>query len=187
MSPSIKLEVVPDFSRLDNMMKAAGKNAGPAINRAVNRTGEMARTQMVKVLVPQTGLKYRAVRSALKLTKAGSSSGSAVIKSRGGDIRLKFFGPRETRKGTSAAPRSRRQVFAGTFMKGGLFPDRKTIRFGKGQVFKRVGSSRLPIVHARSGVFIPEEMIRDASATAFYSTVARVLPDRLAHELLRML
>lgn len=174
-----------DLTRLANMIGAAGQNAGPAINRAVNRAGDMAKTAMIRSLVPQTGLKYGIIKRALKTERAtGPSGGAYTISSRGGDIRLKFFSPRETRKGVSAAPRSQRQIFAGSFMKGGRFPGRVTISKFNNNVFKRAGGTRYPIAMQRSGVTIPEEMVSGATEAAFYSTAASVLHQRLAHELL---
>jgi Prophage minor tail protein Z (GPZ) len=185
---TVSLDVAFDFSRLHNLMKAAGARTPGAIDRAVNRTAEMARTKMVKVLVPQTGLKYRAVRSALRLSKAKGGSNTASVLSRGGDIRLRFFGPRVVGKaGVSAAPRSKRQIFKSRFMRGGLYQSGKAVLGGK-TPFERVkGAVRLPIRSARSGVYIPEEMITNASAEVFHDTVARVLPERLSHELGRAL
>lgn len=175
------------LKRFENMLAAAGKGAVPALNRAVNRAGDMAKTAMVRVLAPQTGLKPKVIRKALSSKKANATNGATyVIYSKGGDIRLKYFAARETRKGVSAAPFSNRQIFAGTFIKGGRFPNRVDIGMG-GHVFKRTGAARKPIVLQRSGVFIPEEMISGASGAAFHSTAERVLPDRLAHELLRLL
>lgn len=186
MTPTIKVDV-SSFKRLANMIQAASANAGPAMNRAVNRAGDMAKTAMIRTLAPQTGLRPKVIRKALRSKRASSlAGGSYVIESRGGDVRLKYFSARETRKGVSAAPWSQRQIFAGTFIKGGRFPNRVTLGMG-GHVFKRTGAARKPIIAARSGVFIPEEMISGSSAAAFYATADRVLPERLAHELLRIL
>lgn len=186
MSVKIKADL-SSFKRLANMLQAAGSGASPAVNRAVNRTGDMAKAAMIRVLVPQTGLKPSVVRKALRSKRATASfGGQYVIESKGGDIRLKFFTARETRKGVSAAPRSARQTFAGTFIKGGRFPNRVGLKMG-GHVFKRSGAARKPIELVRSGVFIPDEMISGASADAFFATAERVLPNRLAHELLRAL
>lgn len=186
MPLSIKVDA-SGFKRFSNMLQAASANAGPAMNRAVNRAGDMAKTAMIKALVPQTGLKPKVIRKALRSKRASAvAGGTYVIESKGGDIRLKYFNARETRKGVSAAPWGQRQVFAGTFIKGGHFPNRVALAMG-GHAFKRSGAARKPIVAARSGLFIPEEMISGASAGAFYATANRVLPERMAHELLRIL
>lgn len=181
-----------DFERLHNLMGAAGAQTPFIARRAVSRTLTMARTAMVRPMVRQTGLKARTIRKAM-VTSATSNhalargSGlSGEIYARGGDVRLKFFGARETRKGVSAAPRSVRQLFGGAFIKGGRFPKRKPLRFG-GEVFRRVGGGRGPLRTVKTGVFIAEEMVKGASMDAFFTTVSTVMPRRLEHELMRVL
>lgn len=183
------------FDRLHNMLAAAGPKARDAIRRALNHTGAKAKTQMIRALTAQTGLKRGVIVRALKVSRAvhggdmsspGSGGLAFAIRSAGGNIRLKFFGARETRKGVTAAPRGQRQLYAGAFIKGGRFPRRVTLKFG-GNVYRRAGGSRLPIQQIRSGVFIPEEMVEGASRDAFLGTVESSLPARLSHELLRIL
>lgn len=185
--PSL-LEVRVDPAQLErvaNLIGALGKNAGPAITRAINHTGDVAKTQMIRTLTTQTGLRRQTIVKALRVTAAATAGGAYTIRSRGGDISLKYFGARETRAGVSAAPFGQRRIFAGSFIKGGRFPNRVALSKGNGQVFQRAGSSRLPITKLDSGVFIPKEMTEGATAAVFQATVAARLPDRLAHEMLR--
>jgi hypothetical protein len=175
-----------DASQIDHLaevFKKAEREAPQAIARAIRRTGDMTATQVVRTLTAQTGLKRAVIVRAVKKMPAGMTYS---LKSRGGNVGLKYFGARETRKGVSAAPWNARRVFAGTFMKGGLFPHRVGLKLG-GQVFVRTGSGRTPIVRQKSGLFIPKEMISGASAAAFLATVNRVLPVRLQHEIAAIL
>lgn len=167
---------------------AHGAEASPAaVRRAVNHTGDKARTQMRRALVDQTGLKRKVIVKALKTRKiSAKTGGSYTILSRGGDVRLKFFGARETQAGVSAAPWNKRQLFARTFIKGGKFPGRVKLNMG-GNVFVRVGSDRFPLKTVHSGLFIPKEMVTGHSAEAFDRVVASDLIDRIAHEILRSL
>lgn len=181
---SVKIDAA-DFNRVGNLIAAAGRKAPLAITRAVNHTGDKARTQMRRVLVPQTGLKMKTIRKAVTSTRS-FNGGDYVIKSSGGNIRLKFFKARETRKGVSAAPWNKRRVYGGSFMKGGRFPKRVALNMG-GAVIARAGAGRTPLKTIKSGLFIPEEMVKGQSAAAFYSTVEANLPGRLAHELLRVM
>ena len=175
------------FTRLGNMIAAAGGKAPIALARAVNHTGDKARTAMARALAPQTGLKPRTTRKALKARKMWPGrSGSYVISASGGDVRLKFFAARETRKGVSAAPWGKRRAYPGTFIKGGLPEYRVPLNLG-GHVFRRTGAGRLPITVVRSGLYIPQELVKGESAAAFDSTVRRDLPARLGHELARIL
>lgn len=182
------MQINYDFTpllKISNALHAAGKNIPLVINRAINHTGDKARTQMRNVLVGQTGLKRKTIVKAVKSTKA-FGSGAYTIYSRGGNIRLKFFGARETRRGVTAAPWNARRLYAGTFMKGGRFPNRVGLNMG-GAVFQRTGQGRSPIKAVKSGLFIADEMVSGASEQAFNTTVERELPPRLAHELYRVL
>ena len=176
------------LKRLANVLGALGKDAPAAIARAVNHTGDKARTQMIRTLTAQTGLKRKVIVKALRVTRASAAKGTMEyrIDSAGGNVSLKYFGARETRVGVSAAPWGARRVYAGTFMKGGRFPNRVALDLN-GQVFKRGGAGRMPIVKQKSGLFIPAEMVKGATADAFTEAVDRDLPDRLAHEIARAL
>ena len=178
MPPTITVSVDGSaFARLGNAMKAAGRNAPVALAWGINAVGAKTATRMRRALVAQTGMKYGVFVRALR-TKNARPGGSMEfrIDARGGDVRLKFFSPRETRAGTSAAPWNKRTVYAGAFMKGGRFPNRVPLKMGRGNVFKRVGKGRNPIKVQRSGLYIPEEMVTGASREAFNATVSADLP-----------
>lgn len=179
------------IARLGNQIGAAGAKAPLALARAINHTGAKARTQMIRALVPQTGLKRKVIVKALRESKASEGGLTYTITSNGGNIRLKHFGARETAKGVSAAPWSKRSVYPHTFMKAGWWPSRVVKPNWNGQVFARLssktssGMDRFEVV--RSGLFIPEEMVTGASAAAFNSMAASDLPARLEHELGRVI
>ena len=170
---------------LAEKFRRAGNQAPHAIRRALNHTGDKTRTQVIRALTAQTGLKRKVIASAVKTKRANYGALEYRLRSKGGNVRLKFFGARETRKGVSAAPWNARRVYSGAFMKGGRFP--KRVVFSKrgmgGNVFRRAGRGRLPIEQVRSGLFIPNEMINGQSAAAFLATVKALLPARVAHEL----
>jgi hypothetical protein len=176
--------------RFDNIIAALGpKKSRQAINRAVNRAGDMTRTAMRRALVKQTGLKSKTVGRALRTKRSSWSTDQALaytITVRGGDIRLKHFSARETRAGVSAKPFGVRKLFAGAFIKGGRFPDRKTLNFG-GQVMQRIGRDRLPIEVVTSGVVLPEQVVQGESIKAFETVGRAKLVERMSHELNRML
>lgn len=159
---------------------------GNAARRAINRTGDMARTQVVRALSRQTGLPQKLIRHAVKTRRANYSSYQYEMYTRGGDISLKFFSPRETRRGVSVKLPGGREIIAGTFMKGGRFPNRVGISGFNGHVFKRDGGGRFPIVRVKSGVIIPVEMVRGETARAFHQSVRANLPRRFAHEISRL-
>ena len=185
MSGGVDLRVdASGFINAAKTFESAGKNAPAAIRRAVNRTGDMAKTQVKRVLVIQTGLKAKVIDKALKSTPASGGSLSYVIESRGGDVRVQYFGAKESGSGVVAHPWNSSRMYAGGFMKQGFT---RRVAFTKpgmaGHVFKRSGAGRLPIGQLKSGLYIPKEMVSGASKAAFESTVASVLPRRLDHEL----
>lgn len=174
------------LKRFGNQLAALGSQAEVVLSRALNHEGDKARTQVVRALTAQTGLLRKTIVKAVRRITAWPTRGLFYgIESKGGDIRLKFFMPRETSAGVSAAPWGGRRVFAGTFMKGGRFPNRVPLRMG-GNVFKRAGSLRLPIEVQRSGLYIPDEMIKGASASAFETSFGGLVA-RVEHEIGRLL
>lgn len=188
MAAMLEVKLDPaQLEKLANLIGAAGKNAPAALASAINHTGDKAKTAMTQALTVQTGLQKKVIVKALRVTRAGAGSLTYTIRSAGGDVSLKYFGARETRAGVSAAPWGRRQVYTGTFIKGGRFPNRVALPKLNGQVMRRESGSKLPIAKAKSGLFIPNEMVTGATAVAFNEVAERDLPDRLAHELLRVI
>lgn len=174
------------LDRLANGFASAGDQAPHAIRRGLNRTGDKVRTQVKRALVAQTGLKAGVINRAVKTRRASYGHLAYELRSRGGDVSLKFFAARETRRGVSAAPHGQRQIFPGDFIKGGRFPNRVGLKMG-GHVFKRTGSGRTPIEKQKSGVIIPEEMVSGESERAFYAEANKHLADDIAHELYAIL
>jgi hypothetical protein len=172
-----------EIDHLAELFKRAEREAPKAIARAIKRTGDQTATRVVRALTAQTGLQRQVIARAVKKKPAGLTY---TLKSRGGNVALKYFKARETRKGVSAAPWNHRRVFAGMFIKGGRFPKRVALGLG-GQVFKRTGASRVPIARVKSGLFIPTEMVTGATAGEFLSAVRQILPARLQHEIAAIL
>jgi hypothetical protein len=143
---------------------------------AVNHTLGKVETQVGRAVVKQTGLKYGAVKSAMKRYSANASTLRGEIVGRGPYIALKEFGARKTKKGVSAAPWATRRVFPHTFF----------VKAFGGNVFKRKGKKRFPI-KGLYGPAIPKEMVKDESARVFGVTVATQLPPRVQHELARLI
>ncbi|WP_336488304.1 hypothetical protein [Methylobacterium nigriterrae] len=181
------------LGRFSNQLGELGAKAPIALARALNHTGTKARTQVIKALTQQSGLKRSVIVRAVKVNKATAAAeqfgyvGSLTytLTTHGGDISLKFFAPKETRAGVSAAPRGRRQLFAGTFTKGGRFPNRKGPVMG-GQVFRNVSPNhdwRGRAQLQNSGVYIPDEMLQGATAATFEQVMGADLEKRVSHEI----
>ena len=177
---------VKGLQRFENMLGALGTEAPKAVNRAINRTGDMARTRVVKTLAKQTGLPQKTIRKLVKVKRSTWADLSYNMSAAGGDVSLKFFKSRETRKGVTAFVRGKRQLYEGTFMKGGSFVrGRVALKMG-GHVFLRIGN-RTDLEKQKSGVVIPAEMVDGATREEFERTVEQQLPRRLDHEIGRIL
>jgi hypothetical protein len=177
---------VRDLERFGNMIGALGQDGPKAVNRALNRTGDMARTRVVRELAKQTGLPQKTIRKAVKVKRSSWQDLEYRLSSSGGDVSLKYFKARETRKGVTAFVRGERELFEGAFTKGGSFARGRVALNMGGHVFQRIGG-RTELEKLKSGVFIPIEMVEGATAAAFEDVVADVLPRRLDHEINRIL
>lgn len=176
------------FLQAGRIFERAGQNAPKVISRALNHTGDKTKTQVIRALTGQTGLKRAVIVRAVKPTRASFGSLAYVLRSRGGDVRVQFFGPKEAGKGVIAKPWNRPTSYVGAFTRQGFG---KRVPFTKpgmaGHVWRRTSGKRVPIEQVKSGLVIPEEMVTDASERAFQTTVAIDLPARLDHELSRLL
>ena len=174
------------FDTTEAILRTVGDRAPEILSRAINRTGSMARTQVVRALAKQTSLPQKILRKAVKVRKATPDRPAYELSASGGDVALKYFKPRETRPGVVAIVRGRKTLFEGAFIMGGSFASgRVQLRLG-GHVFLRTGG-RTQFERLKSGVYIGAEMVEGASAQAFERVVADVLPRRLEHELDRAL
>lgn len=164
------------------------------LKRAINHTGDKAKTAVIKSLTQQTGLKRKIIVKALKVRRAtggseqfvgrrGDARLSYTLSTRGGDISLKYFDAKETSTGVSAAPGGKRITFAGAFIRGGKPGHRVWVKKLGGHVFKREGRHRLKIIKQVSDINIPDQMVQGATKAAFESIVNRDLAVRIEHEI----
>jgi hypothetical protein len=176
-----------NLKRYGRRIEALNTRLPQALPRLVNQVGARAKTQVVRKLTGQTGLPRKTIVKAVgDPARARPGRLSYEMVTRGGNIRLKYLAPRETRPGVVARPWGKRTLFAGTFMRGGRFPARKEVAKFKGHVWRRVDRSGKRIVQARSGMFIPVEMTTGATRAAFEATAAPLLQQRLDALLARL-
>jgi hypothetical protein len=203
ISFAVKVQMA-GLDRFHNMLAAAGRQAPAAIRRAINHTGAKTRTAMVRSLTDQTGLKSGTIKRALKVNKAfdggsggfveGKGSLEYVIRSKGGDVSLKYFRPVERGAGVNARPWGRDTFFKGAFRKsaygqtkGGKQKRKVNPKFhGHAMINVEGGKWGGKMKAMKSGVVIPEEMITGATEAAFFQTSGE-LAKRLEHELMRIL
>lgn len=151
--------------------------------KAINDEGAKAATATGKALVEQTNLPKRVGRKAMKKrVRANPTSLKFDIETKGGQIRVKYFKPRETRAGVTAAPRNNRQLFIGTFMRAGWWPNRVVKPNWNRQVFYRVGKK---FKVAKTDVWIPKEVVIGQTAETFNQS-KHGLDVRVSHYLRRL-
>jgi hypothetical protein len=174
MVATINVDVTA-LTRFAGRLQSAKHNMPQHLAKLVHEVGPIATAQMKRVLPAQTGLKFKTINRALKGRAQGPNY---AIVSKGGDVRLKFFGARETAKGVTAAPWNSRRLYPATFIRSGWWPKRGRPVSG-GHVMRRTGASKYPIEQVRSGLYIPNEMITGKSAVVFYGTVEHRLAPKL--------
>lgn len=167
---------------------ALNKRYPKVMPRIVNQVGNVAKTAVIKNLTKQTGLPRKTIVKAVgKPNPARPGKMSYEMRTRGGDIRLKYLRPREARIGVIAYPFGLRMIFAGAFMKGGTFPKRKTVGKFDGHVMFRPPGQRKNYSYQRSGVRIPVEMTTGATAAQFLKIVAPLLRKRVEVAIVKLL
>lgn len=160
--------------RLDELQRRFPK----VLPREINKVGARAKTQVIRNLTKQTGLKRATIVAAVEVSQAGGRRLSYEMVTRGGNIRLKFLSPKETRPGVVAKPWGKSTLYPGTFMHGGLFPNRHGGNFG-GHVMRRLDKAGRKLTQARSGMFIPTEMTTGATKAAFERIAGPLLQQRI--------
>lgn len=155
--------------------------------RIVNQVGNRSKTIVIRTLTKQTGLPRKTIVKAVgNPSPARPGKLSFEIMTRGGNIRLKYLRPRETKRGVAAYPFGKRMMFPGAFMKGGAFPKRKQVAGFDGHVMIRSGKGRF-YTFQRSGVFIPREMTTGATASQFQKIAAPLLRERVEAAMTKLL
>lgn len=163
-----------------------GRRFPKVLPRIVNQVGNRAKTQVIRALTRQTGLPRKTIVTAIgKPATARPGRLAYEMQTAGGNIRLKYVKPKETRAGVRASPWGKRTLFAGTFILGGQFPNRHGF-VRDGHVMRRLDGAGRKLTFARSGMFIPVEMTSGATAAAFEQTAAPLLKARVEAALVKL-
>lgn len=146
----------------------------------MNRLGGEIHNALIEPLKVQTGLHGSTIPRALKDRPASSGNLAYQIVTRGGNISLKYFGPSEGGGGVTAHPRGVSTFYGGAFMTSGRNGARSMAASLNGHVYKpdggvapngrgkaRRGSWYRPISKVKSGVYIPNELVRGVTAATF--------------------
>lgn len=138
--------------------------------------GEAMRSSMAGVAAGQVNLPLDTLNRAFDGHLAGQNI--YTIRARGGNVRLKYFSPKEGGRGVAASPWGRTTVYAGTFMTSGRPGARRMSPKLGGHVYERVDKSNRgwfsKIRQARAGLYIPDEMVKGATFATFKRGVMQI-------------
>lgn len=186
--PALTVTLDGVLDRYADQLAKLGTQAPVILTSALMRAGPQLERALESALTPQTGLPAGTIARAVTL-KGGALA--LTFRTQGGDVRLKFFKPHETRPGVSAAPRNVRSTFGGTFMRAGWWATGRVEKANwNGQVFRRAGgktkTGKARFAVARSDMAIPDEFVRGASLAAWETGSGRLL-DTVSAEIARLL
>lgn len=152
------------------------------VAKALNDAGRAAHHAIIAPLKAQTGLKGGTIPKAVHDQSASAGSLAYSLITRGGDISLKYFGAREGGGGVTAHPRGSTAYFGGAFITSGRKGHRRKSPKLGGHVYRNVAGGRWggKIEKVKSGVYIPQEMVRGAVVKAFEGVVASQLDPAVA-------
>jgi hypothetical protein len=159
----------------DRLMQLSQRKARAVLSNALNRGGNMARTQIKRSLVAQTGIRAGLVEQAVKTIPSFPSTLAYTLAASGNETNLNLFGAHQGKKGVSAAPWKKRRVFKSTFIVG---------KFG-GRVFKRLQHGHGPI-KPLYGPNIARELMKSPTVEK-WALAEQFVMARVAHELARVL
>lgn len=186
MAPVVMRPLDGILARYGNQLGAVGQGQAKRVFvRAVNRVTTSVRSRVTRAVARQSSipraLVNRAVRRRLASFKSLSVEGAVFAT--GGPLSLKYFRARQLTYGVRAKVQAEWKRYPGAFMgprPGVLAPSLH------GHVFVRTTDRRLPI-EKLFGPSVPEELVTGESAKEFERTVNSMLPQRVAHELGRLL
>lgn len=197
MVSQIKVEVKgldSVYGTFSNQLSALGAGkARVAMARAVNHAGNKAYTRVIQALLKQTSAPRAVVRAAVKKRHAAHKGDGAiefVIYSRGSELPLRMFAPKQFTFGVRAKVWGRMQRFESAFINAGRWNSGNAI--AGGHVFVRTGgfnpaSGRNNAIEKMYGPSIPKELALGETAETFQQVSRAEVEKRLRHELGRML
>ena len=173
-----------------NRLEALAAGSGRAVlAQTLNEGGQAIRSKTVAAETAQTGLSADTIDRAQKTIDASASSLTFTIVSHGGNVRLKYFGAKEAGSGVIAHPWNASHTYQGAFIKSGRPGHRAPSSKLGGHVFRNVSGGKWggKIKAVRSGLFIPTEMTKGSTASAFNSASDTVLAHTVISRLGSML
>lgn len=184
-----------NLSRFANQLGALGSaDAHKAMARAINRVTDTVHSRVVRAIRKQSDIPTAIIRRQItkRLASPNIAHGGALegaITARGKPVSLKHFRPRQFKFGVKAKWSGKWHEYPSAFMgprPGVIAPALKGHVWARTQRPTWVGGKRTPI-EKLDGPAVPEELVRGESARIFDETVRTMLPQRVYHEISRLL
>lgn len=180
MAQVVVVKNVRDLGRLYKAVRALGDGkARRVFSHALNRVGDMGRTQIRRSLAKQTSIKYGTVIAHTRTVGSNPSNLTYRYIAQHRHLGLTHFGPvYKTQVGVSAKPWKVRHRHPGTFF-----------AYGQSGIYKCLTKKRFPIKKLWGANLAVEMTERpgDEAQQAFAVVVDVQLPRRVQRELARML
>lgn len=174
--------------QFENMIGALGsERARVGMARAINRVTRMAKTRVVRAIVRQTSIPRAIVQRnviAYMASHQGDGPLQGTIYSAGEPLPLRYFAARQFSFGVRAKVWGETRRFDSHFINAGRWNSGNPV--ANGHVFKRAGSARLPISRI-DGPSVPEGLVAGEAVAAWSQLAQTHLPQRVQHELGRLL
>ncbi len=193
----MRLTISPSDQVLKQYSNALGhlgeRDGHKALARAVNRTTNTVHSRVVRAVAKQSSIPTRIVRDQVKkhtVRPGGMGTLEGIVYARGNPISLKEFRARQFSYGVKAKVWGKQTRFEGMFIFAGTYRSGKHV--GNGHVFQRKGgysskSGRNNAIEKQFGPAVPTEIVRNEAKDEFERTVQHMLPQRVQHELARLL
>lgn len=189
----IKITVKADLNAVrDHLRKLEKGVREKAIAAALNRTAEMAKTAAARDITSAFNLPAQYVKGRIKIRRASARSGVLeVTLSSPGKRSANLIRYAERRvtlaEGRRRAKQGRHGVYVKIRRKGTWQLVKGAFIANQGRtVFRRIGKERLPI-ESLQAIDVPQAMFSDIGVANLKRAVARVFPQRMAHEIQRLI
>lgn len=180
--------------RFDNQLKALGTGqAHKALARAVNRVTNTIHGRVIREVAKQSSIPVAIVRKQVNKRLVKPGSGHALegkIWATGSPLPLSVFKPKQFSWGVRVKVFGTMQRYPGWFINAGRWNSRNPIS-GQNVFMNTRGlsatSGRRNAIEKQFGPSVSEELIRGESARVFHEVAEKMLPERVSHELGRLL
>ena len=165
------------IDRAKLLLSQIPKGAETALSRAINRTIQSARTEIVKVVRERYTLKSSEIRNSFTIVKANKDTLTGEIRSKGSRLNAARF----SHKPGGDTTGNKRQPVTVAFTKGKRFKVDRGFVY-QGNIYKRQGKARLPI-SPMLGPSIPHLIGNQENIEKIESNMTETFNKRLNHEL----